>query len=216
MIDKIRITNYLKDNARLVLDGLGAPVNMLVLQTFVFDDISGDQVHGVNVGDELVASHFQYGIGIQSQSDRHDSASQGGSHFELKFTLEDFRTLHSFLMKVKTHHQNFLVGASQNSITIIAQDASRLCFDTQYLITKRSLPVIGDVLMPVCREVRVYIWIGMQKTEIGTFNLNSDIEGLTGLILEADRLQAILNGAGQEDVSTIQRLATGIHSSELQ
>jgi len=32
MIDKIRITNYLKDNARLVLDDLGAPVNMLVLQ----------------------------------------------------------------------------------------------------------------------------------------------------------------------------------------
>jgi len=32
MIDKIRITNYLKDNARLVLDDLGAPVNMLVFQ----------------------------------------------------------------------------------------------------------------------------------------------------------------------------------------
>lgn len=207
MADGFRIPKYLTRSARLVLDSLNAPVNMLWLHAQTIDDITGKPNLVAARLDELPGHHFLYRIGIQPQVELVEGQRRWNPSFELDFSTSDFLTLHALLLRFKEHHQLYLDRTvTEASTTTLTEVSGGLCFELDYSLNKSADPEKGDRLIPACQVLRVFHLASGEHTNIGTFRLFGPVTGMTGLLLEAERINAILNGEDAEAVAAIAQM----------
>ncbi|KPC17263.1 Uncharacterized protein AC499_1424 [Pseudomonas amygdali pv. lachrymans] len=180
---------------------------MLWLHTQSINNITGEPALHATAWDEHPGHHFLYKIGIQPQVEMVDGQKSWYPSFELEFTLSDFLTLHVLLLKFKQLHQNYLARqVTEASTTTLTELSGGLCFELDYTLAKRNKAGDEDHLTPECRALKVFHMASGQRTNIGTFKMFGAVTGMTGLLLEAERINAILNGDAPEAVGAIERM----------
>ena len=206
MNDHARINRYLTRNARDVIDKLDAPVNMLWMHAHLINNQSGEEVGRLKVGEDLPAGHhLLYSVGIQPQGDV--TLHRWLPRFDLKLTLDDFKTLHSMLIKLKALDQAFLAGDIPSlPLTVASETSDRLCFEAHYKVMEEYVGEEDCRLQSDCNALHVYTLVGGERLDIGSYRLHHGIDDMTGLILEAERIYAILEGKEPGEVASIQRI----------
>lgn len=152
-----RIPAYQTNSARLVVDSLKAPVNMLWLHAQSVNNITGEPAPHATAWDELPGHHFLYKIGIQPQIEMVNGQKSWYPSFELDFTPTDFLTLHALLLKFKQIHQRYLDRhVTEASTTKLTELSGGLCFELDYALSKRPERANEDNLTPECRALKVF------------------------------------------------------------
>lgn len=207
-----KIPAYTHRNAQQVLDDLGRPVNMLRLHGNIVDN--GTTEREIFSCQRVITSehHYRYTIGFQPQP--MEDSLNWSPHFQLEFRLADFLTLHALLMQIKETHLQFLAGKiTEDGYSEFSQESDRLCFQSRYYLSRDAHLGLGSPrghrLVPNCISIDVYIRMMAGRYDIGTYTLYSGMRCMAGLILEAERLHAIINGAEPEEVAAIQQIAPG-------
>lgn len=206
------IPAYMHRNAQHVLDGLSRPVNMLRLLGEIVDNETGKGECFSGMWELTPNHHYRYRIGLQPQP-LNDSLNWT-PNFQLEFELADFLILHTLLIQIKDAHQQLLDGKiTEDGFKEFTQESDRLCFQCRYWHSRDVHPgpdsPRGNRLVPICISIDVYIRTPAGRYDIGTYTLYSGMRCMTGLILEAERLHAIVNGAEPEEVAAIQQIAPG-------
>lgn len=206
MIERAKINRYLTRNAREVIDKLDAPVNMLWMHAHLINNQTGEEVARLKVREGLPAGHhLLYSVGIQPQGDV--TLHRWLPRFDLKLTLDDFRALHSMLIKLKTLDLAFLAGdIPSDPLTTVSEISGRLCFEAHYKVMEEYVDADDCRLQSECDALHVYTLMGGERMDIGSFTLHRGIDDMTGLILEAERIFAILESKEPEEVQAIQRI----------
>lgn len=209
------IPGYTTRSAQKVLDHLNRPVNMLRLRAEVVHNETREALLFGDMWDLTPRHHFQYTVGLQPQP--MEESLNWTPHFSLDFTLTDFQTLHTLLMKIKQEHLQLLAGKIQDEgETEYTSESDRFCFQALYRRSKSlhwgdDAPK-GHRLVPICNSIDVYLKTAAGRFDIGHYSLYSGMRCMTGLILEADRIHAIINGAEPEEVASIEQLPVGPRS----
>jgi hypothetical protein len=206
MTERAKISRYLTRNAREVIDSLEAPVNMLWMHAHLINNQTGEEVGLLRVREALPAGHhLLYSVGLQPQGEV--TLHRWMPRFDLKLTLDDFRTLHTMLMKLKALDLAFLAGdIPPDPLTILSEISDRLCFEVHYKVMEDHVGACDCHLKSECDALHVYTLMGGERMDIGSFTLHHGIDDMTALILEAERIFAILESKEPVEVAAIQRI----------
>ena len=207
-----QIPAYTHRNAQQVLDALGRPVNMLRLHSEIVDNETGERDIFSNRWELTPDHHYRYTIGLQPQP--MEDSLNWSPKFQLDFRLADFLVLHVLLMQIKDTHLQLLAGRiTEDGFREFTQESDRLCFQCRYSLSRNARLSAdsprGNRLVPNCISIDVYVRTPAGRYNIGTYSLYSGMRCMAGLILEAERLHAIIDGAEPEAVAAIEQVAPG-------
>ena len=182
---------------------------MLDLFAMCIDDSTGLPRYN-NKDAALTGCHFEYGILFQPQpalqsSSKGSAAGEGGMNFQMDY--EAFMALHSMLAQIKAAHLRFLDGmALSGAGTEVSGESDGLCFSSIYWATIASSREDGAEIKPQCPGIEVYVRRGGERVVVGFLTLRTPLDCIAGLILEAERIHALIHGEPEENVLALKKM----------
>lgn len=206
MDDRIKIERYTYTSARLVIDQLTPPVNMLWMHAHIINNWTKEEAGLLPRGAEVPKGHhLVYSFGLQPQGDM--TMMRWLPRFNLEFSGEDFKTLHAMLIRFKALDQSFIEGSIPDKpVTLLAETSDRLCFEVSYAIISAIDEAGEEKFEAQCDALRVYTLIGGKRLDIGAYHLRDGIEDMHGLTQEAERLQAVIQGGSLDEIKAIKQI----------
>lgn len=135
--------------------------------------------------------------------------------FSFDLSPADFWTLHSLTSRVRQVHEQAMQDSLSEPVShTINAEGPKFCFQTTYCMVPFQprfpglipLPTDKQIFRPVCTGIGVYLKTPTgDRIDIGTLTLFSAFESMARLMLDVDRVAAMLQGEPLSKVAAISK-----------
>lgn len=206
---------YRTDSAARIWSQLDAPVHMLRLGAQAVDSATQKVAVTHDIWTPArEGHHYVYTLHLQPALTPAEVRSTAGyGRMSVALTNADFAALHSMLQQVKQLHSMYLAGVLDDAAKYsLSGEGDGLCFSTIYslhngLVSRNPAGVNVQpyrALQAMCAGFEMFIHRGRETITCGTFSLFNTFAGMAGLILEAERIMALVEGLEERDIQALE------------